>query len=202
MKIAYVLYLAAIFAVVATIAATPFLALHGPKGAAGLVYNAYVPTCHQWIYRSSCVFFDGKNHRIGDCIENGKETTITTEFTDASRKWDGAFRYSRDQIGLNRAERVQYAGRGEVGYKFPNDTRNIGIYLFMLLAGVALPFIWKNPIVPRFAVFAIGILPLAIDGVGQMLGFWESTNLMRFITGALTGVILSIFVYALLYEKR
>ena len=202
MKAFYAAYLAVLGLVAATIAITPLLALHGPKEAASLLYNAYVPTCHQWIYRSSCVFFDGKNHRIGDCIEDGVEAEIATEFTVASKKWDGEFRYYRDQIGYNRAERVQYAISGEVGYKFPNDTRNIGIYLFMLLAGIVLPFKWKNPVMPRFIVFVAGILPLAIDGGGQMLGLWESTNLVRFVTGALTGVTLSVVVYALVYEKR
>lgn len=205
-KLTYAFYLFVLAAVVATIAITPIFALHGPKDAAGAFYNAYVPTCHQWIYRSSCIFFDGKNHRLGDCIERGREqeVEIKTEFTmsNADNRWDGAFRYSRDQIGINRAEKVQYADTGEIGYKFPNDTRNIGIYLFMLLAGVALPLTWKKPEVPRFVVFAVGILPLAIDATGQMLGFWESTNIVRFITGALAGITLSVYAYSLLLEEK
>ncbi|MEM2138365.1 MAG: hypothetical protein QW568_04720, partial [Candidatus Anstonellaceae archaeon] len=113
-RLAYIIILLVLAAVVGTIAITPLLALHGPKDFAGALYNAYVPTCHQWIYRSSCVFFDGKNHRVGDCIEKGRENSamIKTEFTvgSADDRWDGIFRYSRDQIGINRAERVQYAG--------------------------------------------------------------------------------------------
>ena len=203
MRRLYLAYLIALAAVVATIGITPLLALHGPRDMAGTLYNAYVPTCHQWIYRSSCVFFDGSSHRIGDCIERGKEqqAQISTEFTNADKRWDGAFRYSRDQIGANRAERVQYGG--EVGYKFPNDTRNIGIYIAMLLAGIALPFNWKKPVMmPRFAYFAAGILPLAIDATGQMLGFWESTSTIRFVTGVLSGITLSVFIYAMLHEAE
>lgn len=186
---------------VATIGITPMLALHGPQGLAGAFYNAYVPTCHQWIYRSDCIFFDGSSHWVGDCIPHGKEqqAKIATVFTDAPKTWDGPFAYSRDQIGINRAERVQY-GNG-MGYKFPNDTRNIGIYLFMLLAGIALPFAWKKPSMPSLAIFGLGILPLAIDGTGQLLGFWESTNLVRFLTGALTGITLAVYLYSMLFEK-
>jgi uncharacterized membrane protein len=40
-----------------------------------------------------------------------------------------------------------------------------------------------------FFILIIGIAPIAIDGIGQLLGFWESTNLTRFITGLLTGFI-------------
>ena len=202
MKTIYALYLAVLFAVLATIGITPWLALHGPKDIAGFFYNAYVPTCHQWIYRSDCIFFDGQSNWIGDCIPHGKESqaTIATDFTDAPKKWDGQFNYSRDQIGINRAERVQYGNT--VGYKFPNDTRNIGIYLFMLLAGIALPIAWKRPVMPNFAYFVLGILPLAIDGTWQMLGYWESNSLVRFVTGALTGITLSVVVYCLLYETR
>ena len=201
MRKLYLAYLIALAAVVATIGITPVLALHGPKDVAGTLYNAYVPTCHQWIYRSSCVFFDGSSHRIGACIERGKEgqAMIATDFTNADKRWDGAFQYSRDQIGANRAERVQYGN--EIGYKFPNDTRNIGIYIAMLLAGIALPYKWKKPEVPRFAYFALGIAPLAIDATGQMLGFWESTNIIRFITGMIAGVTLSVFIYSMLHEE-
>lgn len=33
----------------------------------------------------------------------------------------------------------------------------------------------------------LSFLPIAIDGVGSYLGFWESTNLMRVVTGAMAG---------------
>lgn len=35
----------------------------------------------------------------------------------------------------------------------------------------------------------IGIVPIGIDGVGQLIGFWESTNLIRVITGLLVGIV-------------
>lgn len=34
---------------------------------------------------------------------------------------------------------------------------------------------------------ALSFLPIAIDGVGSYLGFWQSNNLMRVLTGALAG---------------
>ena len=34
----------------------------------------------------------------------------------------------------------------------------------------------------------ISILPLAIDGIGQLIGLWESTNILRVITGLPVGI--------------
>ena len=49
-------------------------------------------------------------------------------------------------------------------------------------------------------VIIIGILPLAIDGIGQLVGFWESTNLIRFITGILTGLICGLAIGVIIDE--
>ncbi len=35
----------------------------------------------------------------------------------------------------------------------------------------------------------IGITPLALDGIGQLFNLWESTNLIRVITGLIVGVV-------------
>ncbi len=198
MSVPYLAYLGFLVILVGTLLATPLIAMHGPKPLASLIYNAFVPTCHQWIFRSSCVFYDGKDHWVGDCIDPNKRAAITTEFTDADKRWDGIAEYSRDQIGLNRAERVDYGTY--MGYKFPNDTRNMGMYSFMLVSGIALPFVWKDPRVPHIAFFVLGILPLAVDGTGQFLGFWESTNTIRFITGAIAGATASAYVYPMLWQ--
>ena len=60
---------------------------------------------------------------------------------------------------------------------------------------------------------AASILPVGIDGVGSYLGFWESSQFLRILTGSIVGVILPGFLLlagnfepngkneALLYEK-
>lgn len=197
----YSAYLVGVFMLVASILVTPLLAHSGQNGIASFIYNAYIPTCHQWIYRSSCVFDDGEGMWIDDCIDESAGPVISTEFTAASHMWDGPFGYSRDQIGLNRAERVEYP-KGMIGYKFPNDTRNVGIYLSMLVAGVILPFAWRRPYVPHVAWLLLAILPLAVDGTGQLLGFWESTNSVRFLTGTFAGIGSSVYIYAMIGKFR
>ncbi|GAI04707.1 unnamed protein product [marine sediment metagenome] len=38
-----------------------------------------------------------------------------------------------------------------------------------------------------FAII-ISLVPIGVDGVGQLFGFWESTNIIRVTTGILIGV--------------
>jgi uncharacterized membrane protein len=52
------------------------------------------------------------------------------------------------------------------------------------------------------------LIPIGIDGIGQFLGFWESTNLIRIITGLFVGIMFGIALTIIidelreLYEKR
>ena len=41
---------------------------------------------------------------------------------------------------------------------------------------------------------------MGLDGVGQLLGLWESTNLMRFITGFIAGIGIGYFLYAIFVD--
>jgi uncharacterized membrane protein len=38
-----------------------------------------------------------------------------------------------------------------------------------------------------FAIM-ISFVPIGVDGIGQLFGFWESTNVVRVITGLLVGM--------------
>ncbi|MFH1588507.1 MAG: DUF2085 domain-containing protein [Candidatus Diapherotrites archaeon] len=40
-----------------------------------------------------------------------------------------------------------------------------------------------------FILFIISLIPLGIDGLGQLLNYWESNNKKRIITGIFTGII-------------
>jgi uncharacterized membrane protein len=51
-----------------------------------------------------------------------------------------------------------------------------------------------------FLLLLIGVLPMAIDAVPQYLGFWESTNLSRVITGFLFGAATVVIIGTLLHE--
>ncbi len=51
-----------------------------------------------------------------------------------------------------------------------------------------------------FFMILIGLIPLGIDGVGQLIGLWESTNIIRFLTGLLTGVVSGIALGVIIDE--
>jgi uncharacterized membrane protein len=53
-----------------------------------------------------------------------------------------------------------------------------------------------------FFVFVLGIVPLGIDGIGQLAGFWESTNILRLGTGLLAGFVCGIALGVIEDELR
>jgi len=84
---------------------------------------------------------------------------------------------------------ARYIGDEKIGYKVAICERDVAIYTTGLMAGLAFAFVRRKlrPLPGRqFVRFTlIFVLPLAIDGTGQLLGFWESTWLRRSITGAI-----------------
>ena len=52
-----------------------------------------------------------------------------------------------------------------------------------------------------FLIF-LGLFPIGIDGFGQLFGFWESNNLIRVITGSLTGFICGLAIGIIIDESR
>ncbi len=53
-----------------------------------------------------------------------------------------------------------------------------------------------------FLVILVSLVPLGIDGIGQLLGFWESTNVVRFLTGFPAGFICGIALGIIIDEMR
>ena len=197
----------------ASIFLPPFLIFAGNEDAAAGLYNLHNYD-HQWIYRSQCVFKDAAGGLLlDDCIVLGKEAEagISTLYTsNGDRRYNGMFaQYPQNQIGSNKAEKVER--NGMVGYKFANDTRDYAIYLPWLLTMLAFPFVFGRgkTETPHWAWFAVAMVPLAIDGFTQLLagmlgnpayywlyypiGLQESTNLIRWATGAVAGIAVGVY---------
>ena len=67
--------------------------------------------------------------------------------------------------------------------------------------GVGFMFFYKFELNDRFIfIILIGFIPVGVDGLGQLFGFWESTNLIRFITGILVGIVTGIAIGAIIDE--
>jgi uncharacterized membrane protein len=121
-----------------------------------------------------------------------------------------------DFDGLDPVSRFMYnAGDGQChqrenrtlllnGNQMPFCARCVAIYTFMAV-GVAISVFPRMPGYDRindlkWYWLIAALVPIGIDGVGQLLGFWESTNLMRFITGGLCGLVVGVALGFMLRE--
>ena len=169
----YVLFLAALLAFNALIFATPLLASGGDEGQslAHSLHMAFSPTCHQLTSRSLCLFVpkSGMGYSVGDCFQSAA-------------------------FVLSRQETVEYADKA--GYKLPVCARDVAIYLAMLAGLLALPLLQRieSEDMPNFWFLAAAAVPIGLDGGLQLLGVYESTNLVRLITGAIIGVALPFYL--------
>ena len=90
------------------------------------------------------------------------------------------------------------------GNQMPFCARCVAIYTFMAI-GIALSVFPKMPKYDlvndlKWQWLILALVPIGIDGVGQLLGYWESTNLIRFITGGLCGLVVGIALGFMLRE--
>lgn len=101
------------------------------------------------------------------------------------------------------AERSFSAG----GLFFSVCSRDTGIYLGIAFAFLAAIFLYRRrPVLPAdfppFGVLIICILciiPIAFDGVSSYLGFRETTNAIRYVSGFLIGMAVGTFLTPLLF---
>lgn len=80
------------------------------------------------------------------------------------------------------------------GHQFPVCARCTGFYSALLIYLIYTIF---YPFHPSFEMFIIGIIliiPCGIDGTTQLLGYRESNNPLRFITGIIGGFGLIIVI--------
>ncbi len=136
------------------------------------LHGLYAPTCHQLTSRSICYF--PANLTIANC-------------------------FSSDEFSLSKQAIVYRDDLGK-GYKFPVCARDVGIYGAALLSALLYPLLFKkdNLEIPPLIFFIAAILPMSVDGGLQLLGFWESTNSLRIITGGMAGFAISFYAIPLL----
>ena len=53
-----------------------------------------------------------------------------------------------------------------------------------------------------FLAIILSFIPLGVDGIGQLFGFWESTNTVRILTGFPAGMICGVAVGIIVDEIR
>jgi uncharacterized membrane protein len=86
------------------------------------------------------------------------------------------------------------------GNQMPFCSRCTAIFIGLTI-GLGLMVFYKIELNEKFLfLIMIGIIPIGIDGIGQLFNFWESTNIFRLITGLLAGVICGISIALIIDE--
>ena len=82
----------------------------------------------------------------------------------------------------------RWVGNADIGYKVAVCQRDVAIYVAMTVAGFAYHPLRRlvKPLPVKW--FLALLLPMAVDGFGQLFGLWTSTPWSRVITGALFGL--------------
>ena len=88
------------------------------------------------------------------------------------------------------------------GNQMPFCSRCTAIWLGLAI-GLGFMVFYKIQLDEKF-LFAIlvGIAPIGLDGVGQLFGLWESTNLIRAITGLSVGIICGVAIGLIVDEIK
>ncbi|EMR73959.1 putative membrane protein [Thermoplasmatales archaeon SCGC AB-539-N05] len=80
------------------------------------------------------------------------------------------------------------------GNQMPFCSRCTGIFLGLSI-GLMIVIFKKLRLDGKFIILLIAaFVPIGIDGIGQLFGFWKSNNLIRVITGLSAGIVCGIAI--------
>lgn len=144
----------------------PTLMNLGLEGPARLIYGAYSFACHQLPDHSYFLF--GKT-----------PVPLAQELMAAGAPDEGNLFLFRSFIGNT-----------DVGYKVALCERDIAIYGSVFLAGLVFAFLRQrgNVRAPSLKVYLLFLIPIAVDGLTQLVGWRESNWWLRTVTGAIFGI--------------
>jgi uncharacterized membrane protein len=94
--------------------------------------------------------------------------------------------YSIGQLQQLGVDPFGFVGHEDAGWKMAICERDFAIYASALVAGVAFAFRRDTPPL-GIKLYALLILPMALDGFSQLFGWRESTWQLRVLTGLLFG---------------
>jgi len=103
-----------------------------------------------------------------------------------------------DSLCHEKAERSFFIN----GNQMPFCSRCTAIWLGLAI-GLGFMVFYKIKLDEKFVfVLIAGIVPIGIDGVGQLFGLWESTNLIRVITGIIVGIVCGVAIGVIIDEIK
>jgi uncharacterized membrane protein len=89
--------------------------------------------------------------------------------------------------GLDLFTQRKFIGNELSGFKVALCQRDVAIYGSVLLAGLLYGLVRNRIQPPSLKVFALLLIPIAVDGLTQMVGLRESNWWLRTVTGAIFG---------------
>ncbi len=149
----------------------PILAHAGYMRGANLIYLVYRPLCHQLPERSFFLFGPQAAYTLGEL-----------EALTAG------------------AVPQRWIGNAEVGFKVAVCQRCVAIYGGMFALGVLFAAVRRQLRPISIVTFGALIVPMVIDGFGQLFGLWASSVVSRLITGGLFALACILLVYPYLQE--
>ncbi len=196
---------------------TPVLMEIGLTGPARVLYTVYAPFCHQFAFRS--LFLFGEQAAYPRAISGADaqpfevfaatEPEFLSSYEFYYRRYHGnqpppAPPTAQELAGpftpwLQFASK-DFVGSPTMGYKTTLCARDVAIYLAIFIGAL----LYSIPRVrsrlrpaPLLLYFLLGIVPIAVDGLSQLLGYppfnlWpprETLPAYRIVTGALFGLM-------------
>jgi len=147
---------------------TPFLApifmQLGWTAPASVIYAIYSVLCHQLPDHSYFLFGPSLVPQSPELVAGGMTASAS--------------------LFVERA----FIGSPAVGWKVALCQRDVAIYAGVLLAGISFAFVRRRARPLPLKLFVLLVIPMAVDGLTQLVGWRESTWLLRTVTGALFGV--------------
>lgn len=171
----------------------PVLQANSYPGPAKVIYVVYSKLCHQLAYRSW--FISGAQYAYPREVAR-VENLMTFEEVTGIQPYD-----------INAA--TKFVGNEFTGYKLALCQRDIAIYGAILAFGLIFSLTGRKiPSLSIAAWFILGIVPIGLDGISQIISQlpWdiipvrESTPLLRTITGGLFGFATAWFGYPIVEE--
>ena len=154
----------------------PALMAAGAEAPARFIYAIYRPACHQLPERSFFLFGPQLIYHRSELPADGVADS--------------------DNIFIRR----RYIGDPEHGYKVAICERDVAIYGSMFLMGLLFALLRGRLPKLKARYVLLFALPMAVDGITQLVGLRESNWTLRLITGGLFGVGLVWFAYPYIEE--
>jgi uncharacterized membrane protein len=154
----------------------PILMQLGLEGPAQAIYFVYSVFCHQLPDHSYFLFGPTPIPQDAELIAGGMAASTN--------------------LWVQRA----YIGSPEMGWKVAICQRDVAIWGSVVVGGLVYALLRRRGVRLPFKVYVFFIIPIAVDGLSQMVGLRESNWLLRTVTGALFGFATVLFTYPFVDE--